>query len=214
MDNTSSNSSSLIISQPFNLMVFMSFFSPIILISLIVGLSFVFQNYKGFIYLGYILGSLVLREFALKYSGDDSSAFKYDGTVCTSVQYSKYGNATFNIFVFSFTIMYLCLPMIINNDINFLILGLLVFYALFDFGIKYQKKCITNMNSIFIDLLSGLGLGSLIVSLMYAGGSKNYLFFNEVSSTSETCSVPSKQTFKCAVYKNGELIEHRPANVV
>jgi hypothetical protein len=208
MDNSSlSSSSSLNISQPFNLMVFMSFFSPIILISLIVSLSFVFQNFKGFIYLGFLIGSLVLREFALKYSG--SPIFNYDNTVCTSVQFSKYGNPTFNIFVFCFTIIYLCLPMIINNDINFLILGVLIFYSLFDFGIKYQKGCIGNTNTILIDSLSGLSLGALIVSLMYAGGSSKHLFFNEVSSTSEVCSVPSKQTFKCSVYKNGELVDHK-----
>ena len=33
-----------------------------------------------------------------------------------------------------------------------------------------------------------------------------YLFFNEMSSTSEVCSMPKKQTFKCSVYKNGQLL--------
>jgi hypothetical protein len=41
---------------------------------------------------------------------------------------------------------------------------------------------------------------------MYAGGSGKYLFFNEVSSNKEMCSQPKKQTFKCSLYKNGELI--------
>jgi len=41
---------------------------------------------------------------------------------------------------------------------------------------------------------------------MYAGGSGKFLFFNEVSSTMDKCSMPNNQTFKCSVYKNGELI--------
>ena len=35
---------------------------------------------------------------------------------------------------------------------------------------------------------------------------KNFLFINQVSSNKEICSMPSAQTFKCSVYKNGELI--------
>ena len=41
---------------------------------------------------------------------------------------------------------------------------------------------------------------------MYSYGASKYLFFNEVSSDKEMCSMPTKQKFKCAVYKNGELI--------
>jgi hypothetical protein len=37
--------------QPFNLVVFLSFFSPIILAVSITSLSFMFQNFKGLIYL-------------------------------------------------------------------------------------------------------------------------------------------------------------------
>jgi hypothetical protein len=47
---------------------------------------------------------------------------------------------------------------------------------------------------------------ALIVTLMYAGGSGKYLFFNEVSSNKEVCYQPSKQTFKCQMYKDGELV--------
>jgi hypothetical protein len=48
--------------------------------------------------------------------------------------------------------------------------------------------------------------GIVIITLLYAGGSSNYLFFNEISSNKEVCTMPKKQTFKCSVYKNGELV--------
>ena len=36
--------------QPFNILVFLSFFSPIILATSITSMSFLFQNFKGLIY--------------------------------------------------------------------------------------------------------------------------------------------------------------------
>ena len=42
--------------QPFTAVVFLSFFSPIILATSITGMSFVFQNFKGLIYLGFLIG--------------------------------------------------------------------------------------------------------------------------------------------------------------
>jgi hypothetical protein len=45
-----------------------------------------------------------------------------------------------------------------------------------------------------------------MVGCMYAGGSGKFMFFNEVQSNKDVCNMPSKQTFKCQVYKNGELI--------
>ena len=41
---------------------------------------------------------------------------------------------------------------------------------------------------------------------MYTDNSSKYLFLNETQSNKDVCSMPKKQTFKCSVYKNGELI--------
>ena len=72
--------------------------------------------------------------------------------------------------------------------------------------IKFYKRCITTIADVSINMLAGLGLSALIVSLMYVGGSGQYLFFNEIASNKEVCSMPTKQTFKCQVYKNGTLV--------
>ena len=93
----------LILFQPFNLIVFLSFYSPIILATSLVGLSFVFQNFKGFIYLGFLLGACVVREYIYRMAG--SNPIVNDRTICTSIQYSQYGNPTFSAFVFAFTII-------------------------------------------------------------------------------------------------------------
>ena len=100
MNNTSSsnikmggvNNSPLLLYQPLNFIVLMSFYSPIIIAMSMVSLSFVFQNFKGFIYLGFLLACCIIRNFGYMISG--SSAITDDNTICTAIQYSKYGNST------------------------------------------------------------------------------------------------------------------------
>jgi hypothetical protein len=198
------NNSPLLLYQPLNFIVLLSFYSPIIIAISIVSLSFVFQNFKGFIYLGFLLGCCILRNYAYMISG--SNPIVNDNTICTSIQYSKYGNATFSAFVFAFTIMYLSLPMFMNGDPNFWVFISLLVYFFLDMFIKLYKNCVIKMNDLFLNILLGLTLSGLIVSAMYAGGSGSFLFFNEISSNMDKCSMPNKQTFKCSVYKNGELI--------
>jgi hypothetical protein len=194
----------LMLAQPYNLIVFLTFYSPIIVAVVIVAMSFIFQNFKGFIYLGFLLGVSVLREFIFMITG--APAMTPGKNICTMVQYSKYGNSAFSVFTLAFTIMYICLPMIINNDVNWWVIGALLSYLFMDIGIRYTKQCITGFSDLLINLLGGATLGLIIPSLMYTGGASKYLFFNEISSNKEVCSMAKKQTFKCAVYKNGELI--------
>jgi hypothetical protein len=196
--------SPLLFFQPFNIIVWLSFFSPIILSIVMLSLSFVFQNFKGFIFLGYLLGVCLIRNYVYMLNG--SETLKNDNTICSSIQYSKYGNPTFSAFVFAFTIMYISFPMFSNGEVNFWIFGGLLAYFFLDMFIKVYKKCVVKTGDLFLNVLLGLSSSALIVTLMYAGGSSKFLFFNETSSTKEVCSVPSKQTFKCSLYSGGELI--------
>jgi hypothetical protein len=200
----SGNDTPLLLFQPFNIIVFLSFFSPIILAVSMVLVSFMFQNLKGLIYLGFLFVAVIIRSFVYNYTGDKPSRF--DGTICTSIQFTKYGNSSLSVFVFAFTIMYIFLPMFVNGGDNYIIFSFLLLYAFLDMMLKFYKKCILTISDISINILSGLGLSALIVSLLYLGGSSKFLFFNEISSNKEMCSMPTKQTFKCSVYKNGELV--------
>ena len=190
--------------QPMNIIVFLSFFSPVILATSITGMSFIFQNFKGLIYLGFLIGCCVVRSFVYMMSGGEPIV--NDRTICTSIQYSKYGNPTFSAFVFAFTIMYLSFPMFSNGSVNYWVFISLISYFFLDIFIKIYKNCIIKTGDLFLNVLLGAASAALIVTLMYAGGSGKYLFFNEVSSDKEMCYQPSNQTFKCSMYKNGELI--------
>jgi len=190
--------------QPFTAIVWFSFFSPIILATSITSMSFIFQNFKGLIYLGFLIGCCVLRSYVYMMSG--AEPIVNDRTICTSIQYSKYGNPTFSAFVFAFTIMYLCFPMFSNSDVNYWVFISLLTYFFVDMFIKIYKKCVIQVGELFLNVLLGATSSALIVTLMYAGGSGKYLFFNEVSSNREVCYQPSKQTFKCSVFKDGTLV--------
>ena len=190
--------------QPTNIATFLSFFSPIILATSITGMSFVFQNFKGLIYLAFLIGCCIVRTFVYMIAG--ASPLVNNKTICTSIEYTKYGNPTFSAFVFAFTIMYLSIPMFSNDSVNYWIFTLLLIYFFMDLFIKISKNCIFITSDLILNILLGAASAGLIVTLMYAGGSGNYLFFNEVSSNKEMCYQPSKQTFKCDLYKDGTFV--------
>jgi hypothetical protein len=190
--------------QPMQFVVFLTFFSPIILAVSITSLSFMFQNFKGLIYLGFLLAVCIVRNYIYMLSG--SPPIVNDRTICNSVQYSKYGNPTFSAFVFAFTIMYLSMPMFSNGAANLWVFVSLIAYACVDIFIKVYKNCIPKMSDLFLNFLMGLASGAAIVSFMYIGGSGKYLFFNEVSSNKDVCYKPKEETFKCQVFKDGTLV--------
>jgi hypothetical protein len=77
------SNSPLLIYQPFNFIIFLSFYSPIILAVVMVSLSFIFQNFKGFIFLGFLIGFSVLRNFI--YPNENKKEF--------DEFFEKYGNS-------------------------------------------------------------------------------------------------------------------------
>ena len=192
-----------------NTLVYLSFFAPFVLTLYVVLLGVLFQNTKGFIYLGFLLGASLLRELLLYLFNPQMfpKSSNNNDNICDLVQYSQYGNNTFSCFIYAFTLLYICIPMFIKNiAINWLLVSTMLFFMFLDIGVKLYKGCIKNNVQMFIDILMGGGIASLITSLMVVGGSSAYLFFNETSSNKEVCNMPKKQTFKCAVYKNGELV--------
>lgn len=190
--------------EPGNILTFFSFFSPIIVATSITSLSFIFQNFKGVIYLGFLIWFCIIRGFVYMLFGAEPMV--NDKTICTSVQYSKYGNPTFSAFVFAFTIMYISYPMFSNNSVNFWVLSSLITYFFLDVLVKINKNCIIKMGDLFLNILLGGVSAVLIIMLMYNNGAGRYLFFNEVSSDKDICYKPSKQNFKCLMYKDGQLI--------
>jgi hypothetical protein len=181
---------------------FLFYFSPVLVAVLITMLSFIFQNYKGFIYLSFLIASILVRHGVCVLL-DSVREDNKDG-----VYYSPYSNTTFSLFVFGFTVMYLFTPMMmVSQTMNFWLLSLLLIYWISNaIYIKLNTTTVEPM-AMMLDSMFGMLLAVFITVCMITGGSGKYLFFTETSSNNaDVCYKPDKQTFKCSVYKNGELV--------
>ena len=203
-------------SNPFNSIDCVYVLLPFILITFITLLSFIFQNVKGGIYLGFVAFFIILREviYYAKFGKEsnqkkqicDSFVTPFDDTF-----FGKRGNLSFSSFVIVFTIVYRSMPMFMNQAPNFVFFSLLLFYFILDIFIKYKfslkNECILSVPELIINIILGGPAGVVSVLFMDGIGSSKSLFFNEVQSSKEQCSQPTKQTFKCDVYKDGKLVQ-------
>lgn len=204
MPETTNNNANV----PFNIAKytpqFLFYFSPVLVAVLITMLSFIFQNYKGFIYLAFLIAGILVREGISNWilPKSNNAHASVDG-----VNYGLHHNSTFSLFVFGFTVMYLFMPMMmVSQTMNFWLLSLLLIYWISN-AIYIKMKTNVEYMTMMLDSIFGMLLAVFITACMIAGGSGKYLFFTETSSNnSDVCYKPDKQTFKCSVYKNGELV--------
>lgn len=188
-----------------NLIIFSVFYSPILYALIGIALTFSHQDFKGFVYLGYLVGISCLREWFFYIS--KSQKFVSNNDICTMVQWSNYSdnNSGLIVFLSAFSTLYMVSPMMFNNDYNYVALGGLILFSIVIITILSMKKCSSTSSSI-INYIAGAFSGIIIVALMYTSSeSSQYMFFTE-KSNKMICSMPKKQTFKCSVYKNGELV--------
>jgi len=117
----------------------------------------------------------------------------------------NYLSPNFQAAINSFTFIYLLIPMLINRNLfNPLVIISLFIFSAINSTYLYLKMC-TNSQGLILGTLIGALFGFIWFSIMYSSN-KNLVFFNELASNNAICSMPSKQTFKCNVYKNGEII--------
>ena len=177
--------------QPSNLATFMVFYSPIVLALLITFLSFPLQNLNGFIYLGFLIASCIIRNFVYRFGIGPETYMKNPKNVCDSVEYSEFGNTTFSSFVFAFTIFYIVTPMFMfeNVGVNFFLLVFLLVYFALDVGMRSYKGCYQRLiaanTEIFFNVFFGCVFACIFMTLMNIGGADSYLSFNDSCETTE-----------------------------
>lgn len=195
---------------------FITFFAPIIIIVGVFILS-VFSSSvaKAFVFMFWFFVITAIRNAIVAFS-DSGSKTTGPKNVCTLGVFAPFipnTNLTYSTFILAFTMFYFIFPMILlNNDnkstmFNYRILIFFIAYIVFDLLIKQDRLCLKmlSITSIIGDLVGGIVAGISVSSIMYYTQS-DYMFINEAASNGEVCSMPSKQQFKCSVYKNGELV--------
>ena len=193
--------------DPLNVYNLGIFYSPIIIVIVVIAYSLVFHGSKGIIYLAIVLLMTVSRIYVYSKFPDTD---RLNGTICNKLQFANNGNSSLSAFLFGLTIIYLVLPMINNSDLNVFFLVGWIAYLLLDFFTRKFYGCLKTTDYL-INLFIGSILGVAWVYIMYQIQSGKYLFFNEFSSNTETCSMPSKQQFKCFVMQNGQEISEVPS---
>ena len=195
--------------RPANILVLVTFYMPLIISITVLSWGIIMQSSKGFVYLLFMLGMSVVREFILSYSGHPENNpldMLKPTNICNTINYSKHGNNTFSIFMLSFTTAYLSMPMFINSSVNWLFVGSCIVGIIMDIGVRTKAGCSISSSAIFTNMVGGVILAMTIVGLMTANGGEKFLFFNEIQSNKVVCSRPTKQQYKCSAYKNGELL--------
>lgn len=185
--------------------------SPVFIGSFMLMSSMFNGDVKAFIWLflsivGIVL-ILLLQQTSLFY--EDTPAYAA-GDNCADPLiplFTNFPRLSVSTFFIVFTLTYLIQPMIMNKDWNYYVVVGFLGILIMDTMVKFQlfPNCTKK-----VGILVGLFLGAMYSILCYniilvAGGDK-LLYFNTVSSNNVYCSKPKKQTFKCYVYKNGEVI--------
>lgn len=189
-----------------NALQFFSFISPTLLVFFMFMSSLFNQNLKGLVYLAGLLIASLFNIFFMNLIGsgrDENEAFSC--SIFDIPHVSQYNSPYPSSLIIAFTVAYLVLPMKYNNQMNYAVLGFLLCLLGIDILTKVQNKCTTYAGAVLGGLV-GFLLGTVWYILFHGAGFDALMYFDELRSDSVVCSRPTKQTFKCSVYKNGQLI--------
>lgn len=189
-----------------NMIQLVSALSPLLVGSFFIMLSLLNQNVKGIVYLAGAVLATVLNIFVMNQIG--SPVAPDASMLCNLVELpylTKFNSPSPSALFIAFTFAYVFLPMRYNDQMNYPVIITLLCLLALDSLSKIKGKCTTAGGSVLGALL-GFVFGALWYSLFHGMGYDSLLYFDEMDSNNVVCSKPSKQTFKCSVYKNGELV--------
>lgn len=190
-----------------NAITLFSVLSPFLLMFFMLMLTFLNQNIKGIIYICGIMIASFINIFLMN-SIKSCTNPNATQSMCGLIQLpiiGNYNSPNISSLFIAFTFIYLFLPMQYNNFFNIpILISLFALFAL-DSYTKVTYLC-TNYGGVALGAMVGLISGALWYSLFHLIGADDLLYFNELSSNKVMCKRPSKQTFKCSVYKNGKLV--------
>lgn len=181
--------------------------SPMILGFLMVMLSIFNQDLKGIVYLSGILLTSLVNVLLLnlikheRYTNEEQSCRLIDTGFL-----NEFNVPSLTSVFIAFTATYLILPMMSNSQYNYGLIIFLISLFMIDAVSEIINKC-TTYSGIILGMLSGCIFGLLWYTIFHSSGYDSLLYFNAADSNKVYCSKPKKQTFKCEVYKNGELIK-------
>lgn len=196
-----------------NLLQFFAAISPILLSFCLVMISIFNADIKGMVYLGGVLIASLINLLILNTLKVKSS--KIIPSYCNLIEFpfnlNEYISPAFNSMFIAFTLAYLYMPMQYISGINYPVILFITGLLVLDAATKISGGC-TSFGGVALGSLVGFILGLVWFIIFYSTDHKDLLFFNAEPSNNVICSRPKKQTFKCLVYRNGEVIGEASSN--
>lgn len=191
-----------------------SLYSPLItMLSILIFSIFSSALNKGLFYIATVFFITAIRilcvsSFAPTYDVDTS------GSICSTGKLMPFTGKTYSTFIMMYTLCYFVAPMFIltsmNNEnmVNYYVIAFFVAYIIFDIMMKspFSMNCIEFGVGLVGDFLVGGLFGVSMALLLFYSDKISLMFINELNSNKEVCSVPSKQMFRCSVFKDGMII--------
>lgn len=192
-----------------NIFRYLMSLTPLFMISFLLMVSVLNQNVKGLVYLSGIL-IVALVTIGLKHAFKRTTMGTNDA--CQMFEWpsfiSDFTTPDFSSMFLSFTMMYITLPMAYKAaPLNILLIILMLLFIVGNAVTRVTNEC-NEIIDIVIGNLIGGGLGVAYFFAFWASNNKKLLFIDDIVSNNVSCQRPSKQTFKCAVYKNGQLVKN------
>ena len=147
--------------------------------------------------------SIIAMSIGGKYGENNSNKYKLECNFIQVPLLSEYMIPNLNSTLLAFIFTYLIMPMQTYNSYNSILLGIIITFFCVNALSKVMNGC-TSMVGIMISLVIGFIIGFAWYSVVLTSNPKLLFFSSEGGDP--ICSRPSKQTFKCKVYKNGEVI--------
>ena len=191
-----------------------SLYSPLLtMISILIFSIFSSALNKGLFYLMSVFLATAIRIFVLHTTGSDAGiAYTGENAICNTGVAIPYTGQTYSTFLLTFTVLYFVAPMFIlssvngTNMINYGVVSFFTCYIMFDIFMKKQMGCFELGIGLVGDFLVGGLFGTIMALTLFYSDKISLLFINELNSNKEVCSVPSKQQFKCDLYRGGLIV--------
>lgn len=193
-----------------NLFQYISFTAPILVIFFITLFSIMQNNLeKGLIFnMGIVILSTIvyiLKNVVKSKQSSIASPFcnVMPGPFTVVSDGLIYDAPSMSTSILSFSSTYLIYPMMNNNQHNYTLIVFLIGITSINAIVEYSEKCSDVMGIVF-GILLGIIFGIVYYSLLYMSKKSNLVYFSDPISNNIQCSKPTKQNFKCEVYKDGK----------
>ena len=136
------------------------------------------------------IGFLILTA----YPGADNKSEICQGDLPGALKF--YDGGRNNIYVLSFSLFYLALPMLLAKDAKWHLIFMLVVQLALTCLVVHGKNCISSYVTYLLEIFGGALYGSIVSVIMYYGGLRSWLMLSGVSDEEDEKAQKEKNAMK------------------